>query len=350
MKNVVWFFVVFFILLTQSLYFLSVGSTTTPSRQTLATFPQVDTNNQVNAFAWMEAGFTLASATTTCTFDSVFPVQSSVTLNGGSLHLTKDLMFNNTLTFVNGGSLFGNNYALIMPKSRTPILLPNAQLGVSMQIRNTNVILNSPLQVQSDIYFFGNSKIRGQGHSLTVPQNVSLFISSDSLLTFEDLILDIQSTSALTCLHNSSSVTFRNCILTFSKNIDFGLGSFSVEDTVLWTGAYKFNYTSGITSTIASNAFLMLDRGMTFSISPTLQRRNLLYMPDQSAGIYMNESSLMTGKNGLLLDNGSLYFDNKVTLSNQGRNTSESLEFGKNLNIFCLSESQVSIFGYVHYN
>jgi len=56
------------------IYSLAVGSDSACSRQNLVTFPQADSDNEMNGFALFEAGFTLASQSTTCTFDSFYPV------------------------------------------------------------------------------------------------------------------------------------------------------------------------------------------------------------------------------------------------------------------------------------
>ena len=66
-----------------------IGSDTTPSRQSFFEFSGF--NNRVAGFAAMEHGFGLQDQSTSCTFDSTFPVDYFFNLNDGTLYLNTHL-------------------------------------------------------------------------------------------------------------------------------------------------------------------------------------------------------------------------------------------------------------------
>ena len=88
-----------------------IGSNAIVSRQVLVTFPSSDGDNELRGFAAFENGFTLNGGGS-CIFNSVYPVSGNITLNGGTLSLSKDLICQKDATIVNGGIIVGNGYAV----------------------------------------------------------------------------------------------------------------------------------------------------------------------------------------------------------------------------------------------
>ncbi len=105
-----------------SLFAPAIGSTTTVSEQALAIFPSTDTTNQMLGFAAFVNGFTLNNGGS-CIYNSYYPVVGAVTLNTGTLSLSKDLIFQSGLSFNNGGTITGNS-RLITFLDTSPIQLP----------------------------------------------------------------------------------------------------------------------------------------------------------------------------------------------------------------------------------
>jgi len=95
-----------------------VGSDSACSRQGSATFLEIDSDNEMNGFAFFEDGFTLETVSTTCTFDSFFPVSGIVDMNYGTLYLRKDLKFDRATNLRNLGSVFGNGFSVEFNKNR----------------------------------------------------------------------------------------------------------------------------------------------------------------------------------------------------------------------------------------
>ena len=106
---------VFFVLSLSGLLYIPVlyapgyGSDSAVARQSAIVFASVDTDNAMTGFSVFENGFSLEDAKTTCTFNSLFPVSGTVNLAGGSLTLSKNLIFDQNVSFVNSGRIEGNS-------------------------------------------------------------------------------------------------------------------------------------------------------------------------------------------------------------------------------------------------
>lgn len=103
---------------------LTVGSNNAVARQGLVTFPAADSDNRMLGFSRFNSGFTLQDSTTSCTFDSVFPVSGTINLNGGNLYLTEDLILNNNFQFNSCGQIWGNGYSLELSVTNAPFVIP----------------------------------------------------------------------------------------------------------------------------------------------------------------------------------------------------------------------------------
>ncbi len=99
-----------------------IGSNTAVSQQALAIFPSTDSDNQMLGFAAFVNGFTLSGGGN-CIFNSFYPIAGAVTLNGGTLSLSKDLVFQKGISFYNGGTITGNGRDIIFLDT-DPLPLP----------------------------------------------------------------------------------------------------------------------------------------------------------------------------------------------------------------------------------
>jgi len=123
------FLFLFFLLNKQILF--PIGSDTTPSRQGAVTFYESDSDNEMNGFAALENGFTLETPNTTCTFDSFFPVSGTVEMNGGSLYLLKDLLFDAGVSVNSFGSLYGSDLEVEISENVTTLTAYGSYSGSS---------------------------------------------------------------------------------------------------------------------------------------------------------------------------------------------------------------------------
>ena len=80
--------------------------------------------DRVAGFASLAGGFKLFRQGTDATFDSFFPVAGNVNLNFGTLHLTRDLIFNDVVNIQRLGNIDGNFHSIEFSSSVTCIPNP----------------------------------------------------------------------------------------------------------------------------------------------------------------------------------------------------------------------------------
>ena len=112
-----WFLFGLFIFISLKTECVSVGSESAVSRQGSIEFLYVDSNNEMKGFAAFEAGFTLQTPSTTCTFNSLFPVSGTVDMGCGTLYLSRDLIFDSETSLDNMGSIYGNGHSIRLSES-----------------------------------------------------------------------------------------------------------------------------------------------------------------------------------------------------------------------------------------
>jgi len=121
-KNIFLFFIFLYLPTTQALI---VGSNSAVTREETPTFPSSGTDNTMRGFGAFEEGFILEDNSTTCTFDSFFPVSGDAFLKGGTFYLQKDLVLTGTIR-LSGGHIDGNGYAISFPHSTATNFIPSA--------------------------------------------------------------------------------------------------------------------------------------------------------------------------------------------------------------------------------
>ena len=128
----VYMFVISIFFCYQEINALSLGSNTVVSRQGYAIFPSGATDNMMKGYALFENGFKLFDASTTCTFDSLFPVSGVIDLMGGSLYLMESLTLANTTRINTMGNLYGNGKTLKLAQSITELRSTRTELMLTL--------------------------------------------------------------------------------------------------------------------------------------------------------------------------------------------------------------------------
>jgi hypothetical protein len=108
-----------------------------------------------------------------------------------------------------------------------------------------------------------------------------------------------------------------------------------------------------MSSTIATQSKLVIDKDVTFYCASAIDNRDLLYMADQTSCLYLDGCTLQSTSTGLRLTRGRLLIDNSVTLSSEGSQTSELIGFGdgnsaNNLSVTLLSGAALDVHGGLH--
>jgi hypothetical protein len=244
-----------------------------------------------------------------------------------------------------------NNYfAYFIPTLTLRVEETNRLKFAPLIFKDTTLLCNSDIVVTTTLHFQGSCKINGQGKRMAFDPGSTLVVRPGSRLIFEDVMLENISDFNLRCLTNSSAITLRNSSLMLSRDYTFSLGSILFDEDVFITGTNKFNYTTRLSSTIASQSMLFLDQGITFSYAPARARQDLLVMEDLSSILYLNGCTLHTTRTGLHLSTGKLFLDNKVTMSSEAKHNAESLRLNTDLDIRVLSGATLELFGKVRYD
>ncbi|MCA9770212.1 hypothetical protein KC460_02470 [Candidatus Dependentiae bacterium] len=104
------YFIIFLFLLTPHLESATVGSEVEVSKESNVTYSSKESDNEVVGFTAFDDGFKLENSATRVTYNSLFPVSGSITLNGGILELSKDLLLG--ASFDSVGKIDGNFHAV----------------------------------------------------------------------------------------------------------------------------------------------------------------------------------------------------------------------------------------------
>ncbi len=336
--------IAFFTLQPTCFLCLIVGSNTTPSRQSIVTFPRADTDNTMLGFAYFENGFRLQSHLTTCTYNDFFPIGSTVDLRGGRLYLLKDLFFDKSLNITSSGSIFANQYSIEFDQQAGDLVI-----SPSLTFDNVAIFFNTDVRLHAPMQFRGACKINANGKFLTLCGNSAIVLRPGTSLVLEDVMLYGLSGNNLRCMTDNGALTIHNSILSMSGDYTFSRGSILFEKDVAITGTTRFIYGSGLTSTIASLAKLFLEQDLTFSYAPRRANGDLLYFTDATATLHFNGCSLFSTRTGLQFTTGTLIFDDKVTVSSQARNAAEAIKLGSNVNIIVKGGATLDLYGLVRY-
>lgn len=216
--------------------------------------------------------------------------------------------------------------------------------------RDIDLIFNSKVNLFCAMKFYGNCKINARGKIVTLVDTAQITVMPGGSLILEDTIFEGLRADNLRCLSDQGSMTFKNSILGLSDEYTFSRGSIFIDEQVMITGGNKFNYTTGLSSTIGSKSTLFLDRDVTFSYQPRRARSNLITMADSTACLYLNGCTLHSTRTGLNLSTGSLIIDDKVTFTSEARSMSEALFLNSNLSAKVRGDAVAEFFGLVRYD
>lgn len=322
---------------------LTIGADSLVSVEPLTNVPAVDSvPNEILQFAFMQKGFSFEDATTSCTFGAVFPVAGTINLRGGTLYLETDLIFQNPANLVSTGYFWGNNHQIDLSQSITWL-----SSTFQSQFRDTSVFLNNDLTLAGTIKFLGSCLLDGRWNNVTFGQGANLIIGHNTTLTMRNMELDGIIGSNIRCLDDSASLILDNVRWVQSGDYTFSRGSILFVNKVDVVGQHVFNFSPTLTSTIETDSILYFDVGTTFSYSPQVPKRTLLFMEDTTSFLSLNGCSVVATRTGLQLSQGTMIIDNHVTFSSQARFLAEGIELQSTLNIMVLGSATLDFFGII---
>ncbi len=283
---------------------------------------------------------------------------------------------NGTLTVL--GAITGSTNVKGESMSSGPIDLQGGTLtlGSDMTLASqTTVVSSGNFDLQGNAMIFGGDLtlptniaitvvsggvLDGQNNDLSFASGARLVVDTGVTLTLRNLNLLAAGSTPIEMRDETCKLTLQNMSTSFDIDYAFTQGQLFVQDDVFVTGTNQFSYASTGTSYIALHSTLYFDKNTTFSYSPgltrrhTLSERNLIKMADQTSGIYFDQCTVQLPDSGWQLINGSVYFNNKVTVNG---NTTQATSFelgnglvGGDMNVQLLSGAWLDNLGYIYYN
>lgn len=225
-----------------------------------------------------------------------------------------------------------------MASDPTPLVFKNGSI-----VCNSDVILKAPL------HFIGTCKINGRGKRIVFQSNSGFVVRPGASVLFEDVQFQNVFPTSIRCLDDSGTVTLSNCSLYLTNDYTFSRGSILFKEDVTVAGTNKFNYTTRLTSTLATLSRLFFNNNMTFSYAPLRANRTLIKMTDATSRLLLDGCTLYSTRTGLTLSGGTLIIDNKVTISSEAKYDAESMQLSSDLNIVIRGASMLELVGRVRY-
>lgn len=186
--------------------------------------------------------------------------------------------------------------------------------------------------------FSGNTVLTGSRNTIDLGTG-AISVQPNSCLTISNLNLINVIATNLGCVDNTGSITFQNVVLSTPSSWNFNKGSFLIKSKFEVSDGI-FCYTSGMSSTIATNSKLIFSNNLTFSYDPAklsgqdVASRTNLNFTDTSSWLVLAETSLCVTTTGMHLLKGSLgIFGRNYLYSDATLTPSEGLCIGDGINL-----------------
>jgi hypothetical protein len=286
------------------------------------TFPAHDSDNTMLGFGWFKSGFTLEDATTTCTFNSVYPLSGTMNFNGGQLYLLDDFMMSNTSGMVGGAKIIGNTHTVKLCSSIE-------SLSSTYTFQDVVVVLDADISLTGKLIFVGECFLMGSGCDILLDGG-SIVVAADSHLTCDNIDFDGVQGRNVACENDSAHISFLDTGWRQIDDFVFDKGSFDCSEYVEFKGTHTFWYDSSQTSTIHSGASWVITDGMTLKVG----RKNAvayvepIYFDDDTATLHLDNCSLLVTQSGMGLARGAFELDHAVSVDILSSSTVNGLIVG----------------------
>jgi len=198
------------------------------------------------------------------------------------------------------------------------------------------------------------SVIDGRGKSLMLGVTDALLINDNKNLTLKDMsVFGLKTTGTahtMRCEGSGSRIFFDDATLYPDVFLNISQGNATARNTVIVKGKdAKLAWTSSGSFTVDSYSTLKFDYGTTFSYDSPSMTRNKFVMTDYSSLLHLNNAIFHSTRPGLVLSSGSIFLENAVVFSSEGRLEAESLWFDSLLKVYVPLGASLEIRGKVVY-
>lgn len=250
----------------------------------------------------------------------------------------------------NGGIINGYGFTLSLSNQVASFTIPGA-----LTLNNIALALNSNLILNAMLKFTSSCIVEGKGYTIDCTAG-SLVVGNGASVLLKDVTLKNASGNRIYCTDNLGTFSFQNVTWILDNNYSFTQGRLELFNTVKVTGSKIFVYSSTKQSIIHSNATWYFDSGMTFTYD--CLTNNLLNMQDNTAALFLYETTLYADPPGLNLTKGILSIDGICPLKNdlassstQGIVLGDGVSLSNNVDFRILSESGLNLLsGYFLHN
>jgi len=291
----------------------------------------------INQIRWLADfnGFTFDNDSVTCIYNATLPIRGSINLNGGIFFLNRDLRFDDVISFVGQGKIYGNNgsHTVTFPGNLT-------SWNYSFTFQDVALIFNADLTLNNASFSFKNTcTIDGSGKQIDLRNGGQIYIEPGAELTLKNVSLLGLENSNVQCLEDDSSLHLKNSSLIVSDNYSFTKGKISVYQDSKISGTGIFDYQSSQNLTIRSKSKLFVDRYVTFKYNPVVASKDLIIMEDATSILHLNGCTFDSTTTSPILTGGRLVVQDRVTVRNDATSPDEALILQDPLEIDVLSGS-----------
>ncbi len=267
------------------------------------------------------------------------------------------------------GVIDGGTHAINFTTSTAPIFIVDAGMTVTVQ----NVVLNGfasdavtlgnsaqlllgegtivkldrAVDIQQTWSFVGNAIIDGQGNVLNLGIPDAIIVDNGKAVQLQNVILDGLGSSSMynmRILGPDGSLVFNNAHLMLDSEYRFTMGSLLFNhDTIISGSGRTFVYSSASTSTIAGDAVLTFDKGLTWSYDSVAAKKDRLYFASSTASLHLDSCTIHATHTGLHLSGGTLIIDDKVIFRNEAINEAEASILSASLSTYVLGGATLEV-------
>lgn len=302
-----------------------VGSNTLVSAESNKQFPENPGlfDNEIRGFAWMKNGFSLENSATDCIFNALFPVSGTVNLNGGTLTLFQNLIFSDITSLQGLGSIVGNGYTIEFCKSINAFPINTDSFDTVFLCCKSNMTLSSP------VTFKGECRLCGNSNNLELADSAAIIVDSNSCLHLENFKIIGLKDSNIRCVDGSASLILENVDLRLTDSFVWSNGSILFKDDAIICGGQKFIFDSLATSTVDVHSQLSVVENVEMYLGRKApEYRDPICMTDHTSVLNLHSCSFVATDSGIVLKNGTISLDARVTLDAVGTTTTEGIIVG----------------------
>jgi len=297
------------------------GSESVVSIEQHAAFPAVDFDNIMLGFGWFKNGFSLEDNTTTCTFDSIYPVSGDININGGTLFLNQDLTFNNRTNILGLGNIVGDNYRISFCDSVNSLS--------DASFCDLIVQMSSDLLITGSLVLKGNCKILGDGYDIVMGDSGCIIIDSNTRARFADVTIEGITDDNFVTTDHTSEIVLENVSWKQDDHFHFTHGNMLFLNDVNFIGAYSFAYDSSLTSTISVHSKLTITQGMCFKIGKKdISGSEPMHFENRTSILKLDSCEFIITGSGMCFTRGEIEIDRDVNLTVLGTTVATGLVLG----------------------